>query len=163
MIFALTAIVIHWENEATTLVNCLAHSQAVPPFPESEPTPTVAVPLNPDQLRAIAERTARGARASFIDLESNPIRVALKYPEDRTPAGRTNIFINPYTGRVVYNLNSRTGPLGFRIVKLWNREVHTGDIFGLPTRILACLLSLSLPVTAITGSLIWWNRGRKRI
>jgi uncharacterized iron-regulated membrane protein len=86
----------------------------------------------------------------------------MKYPEDRTPAGRTNIFIDGFTGKVVYALNSRSGPLGFRMVKLWNREIHTGDIGGLPTRILVCVLSLLLPVMAITGPLIWWNRRQRQ-
>ena len=99
----------------------------------------------------------------MMQLAGNPIRIAMQYPEDRTPVGRTNVFIDPYTGTVVYLLSSRTGPLGFRIVKLWNREIHTGDIGGLPTRILACGVSLSLPLLALTGPLIWWNRRGKRV
>jgi len=43
---------------------------------------------------------------------------------------------------------------------MWNRELHTGDIFNLPTRILAAFFSLMLPVLAITGPLIWWTRRR---
>ena len=43
---------------------------------------------------------------------------------------------------------------------MWNRELHTGDIFNLPTRILAAFFSLMLPILAITGPLIWWNRRR---
>jgi uncharacterized iron-regulated membrane protein len=158
MIFSLTAIVIHWENEATALANRLSHSDDLPPFPQPQPPLPGAVPLNADQVLLIAERTAPGARATYIQLDGNPIRIPMKYPEDRTPAGRTNIFIDAYTGKVVYHSNSRTGPLGFRMVKLRNREIHTGDICGLPTRILACFLSLTLPVMAVTGPLIWWNR-----
>lgn len=163
MIFSVTAIAIHWENPATALANRLTHSPETPPFPPRRPPPSGAVRLSPDQLLAIAEQTAPGARATSIQLEGNPIRIPMKYPEDRTPAGRTNIFVDAYTGKVVYHLNSRTGPVGFRIVKLWNREIHTGDIGGLPTRILASLLSLALPVMAVTGPLIWWNRRRKKI
>jgi uncharacterized iron-regulated membrane protein len=44
---------------------------------------------------------------------------------------------------------------------MWIREIHTGDIFGWPTRILACLMSLALPIAVITGTLVWWNRNRK--
>jgi uncharacterized iron-regulated membrane protein len=158
MIFSLTAIVIHWENEATSLANWLSHSEELPPFPRSQPSLPGAVRLNADQLLAIAERAAPGAHATYVQLDGNPIRIPMKYPEDRTPSGRTNIFIDAYTGKVVYHSSSRTGPLGFRIVKLWNREIHTGDIGGLPTRILACVFSLSLPLMAVTGPLIWWNR-----
>ncbi len=161
MIFAFTAIIIHWESEASAAANWLANSPEAPPFPQRQPAPPGAARLTPDQLLDIAQTTAPGARATMIQLEGNPIRIPMKYPEDRTPAGRTNIFLNAYTGEVVFHLNARTGPLGFRMVKLWNREIHTGDIFGWPTRILASLASLALPVMAITGPLIWWSRRRK--
>jgi uncharacterized iron-regulated membrane protein len=116
--------------------------------------------LDPDTMLAIAKRAEPGATPTFISLGDAPVRIAMKVPEDHTPAGRTNLFIDPFTGKVVYRLSSRTGPLGFRIVKLWNREIHTGDIGGLPTRILACLISLALPVMTVTGPLIWWYRRR---
>lgn len=58
-------------------------------------------------------------------------------------------------------VNTRTAPLGFKINQMWIREIHTGDIFGWPTRILACLMSLALPIAVITGTLVWWNRNRK--
>ena len=58
-------------------------------------------------------------------------------------------------------MNSRTAPLGFKFNQLWIREIHTGDICGWPTRLLACFMSLALPIMVITGTLIWWNRNRK--
>jgi uncharacterized iron-regulated membrane protein len=59
-------------------------------------------------------------------------------------------------------LSSRApAPLGFKIGRMWIREVHTGDIFGWPTQFLACVMSLILPILAITRTLIWWNRSRK--
>jgi uncharacterized iron-regulated membrane protein len=158
MIFAVTAMVIHWENQATRLANRITNSPDLPPFPRMQPLTPNAVTLSTDRLLSIAESAAPGAEATWILLAGNPVRIAMKYPEDRTPSGRTNIFINVYSGDIVCQLNSRSGPLGFRIVKLWNREIHTGDIGGLPTRILACVLSLMLPVMAVTGPLIWWNR-----
>jgi len=163
MIFSTTAIVIHWENGATRLANLITNSPDLRPFPRPQPfTPNTAT-ISPDKLLSIAESAAPGAHATWIMLVGNPIRIAMKYPEDRTPSGRTNIFIDAYSGNVVYQLNSRSGPLGFRMVKLWNREIHTGDIAGLPTRFLACLLSLVLPLLVVTGPLIWWNRQRRRV
>lgn len=158
MIFAITALVIHWENAATRMANRIANSADVPPFPRLQPLSANSVTLSPDRLLSIAESAAPGAHATWILLSANPVRIAMKYPEDRTPSGRTNLFIDAYTGNVVFHLNSRSGPLGYRLVKLWNREIHTGDIGGLPTRILACVISLTLPVMAVTGPLIWWNR-----
>ncbi len=161
-LFALTGIVIHWDAAATAVANRLTGSPEAPTFPRQRPPSSMAVALDPDRLLTIAQSTVPGARVTSIELIGNPIRVAMKYPEDSTPAGRTNLFIDPYSGKSVFLLSSRTGPLGFRIIKLWNREIHTGDILGMPTRILACLLSLALPVMAITGPLIWWNRRARK-
>jgi uncharacterized iron-regulated membrane protein len=161
MIFSITAIVIHWESGATQLANRITHSVELSASPRQQPLTPNAVTLSPDQLVSIAESAAPGARATWMLLAANPVRIAMKYPEDRTPSGRTNVFVDAYSGRVVYEVNSRTAPLGYRIVKLWNREIHTGEIGGLPTRVLVCVLSLGLPVIAATGPLIWWNRRRR--
>jgi uncharacterized iron-regulated membrane protein len=163
MIFSLTALIIHFDNEATGVANQLTGSAKTAPFPEVQALPQGTAALNADAILAIAERAEPGARPTLILLGESPVRIAMKYPEDHTPAGRTNVFIDPFTGKIIYHLNSRTGPLGFRIVKLWNREIHTGDIGGLPTRILACLVSLALPVMTVTGPMIWWHRRPKNL
>lgn len=162
MLFALTAIVIRWEEGASEVANAVTRSPESPPIPRLGPPPAGAQPLDPDRLMAIALAAAPGAQPTFMQLSGNPIRIPLRYPEDRTPAGRTNIYLDAYTGRIVFHMDARSGPLGFRIVKLWNREIHTGDIFGWPTKIAAAFMSLMLPVMAITGPLIWWNRRRRR-
>jgi uncharacterized iron-regulated membrane protein len=94
-------------------------------------------------------------------MDTNPVRIMMKHPEDHTPAGRTNVLVDAYTGNIVMIVDWRTASPGFRLVKLWNREVHAGDIGGLPTRILACAISLSLSLLTVTGPLIWWNRRGK--
>ena len=71
------------------------------------------------------------------------------------------MLVDPYSRSIAMIVDWRTASPSFRLVKLWNREVHTGDIGGLPTRILAALIGLSLPVLTLTGPLIWWNRWRK--
>ena len=87
----------------------------------------------------------------------------MRFPENRTPVGRSRVFLDPYTGKALSVWSSRTAPVGFKINAMWIREIHTGDIFGWPTRLLACLVSLALPILAITGTLIWWNRSRKLV
>lgn len=51
---------------------------------------------------------------------------------------------------------------GVSLRQVMDREIHTGEILGWPTRILAALVSLLLPVLAVTGSAIGWNRRRKK-
>ena len=87
----------------------------------------------------------------------------MNYPEDRTPIGRSRVWLDPYTGRALSIWSTREAPLGFKISRMWIREIHTGDIFGWPTRLFACVMSLVLPILTITGTLIWWNRSRKML
>jgi uncharacterized iron-regulated membrane protein len=161
MIFAFTALVIHWDDDAPRWVNKLTGSADEPRLPRSRPLSPQGPAPDFDAILATAQRAEPDAHVAGILLESNPVRIAMKHPEDHTPGGRTNVFVDAYTGRIVMIVDSRTASPGFRLVRLWNREVHTGDIGGLPTRILACAISLSLPILAVTGPLIWLNRRRR--
>jgi len=60
--------------------------------------------------------------------------VRMRFPEDRTPGGRSWVSIDQYSGKVLVAQNSRTAPLAVR-ASLMNREIHTGDVFGTPSRI----------------------------
>ena len=87
-------------------------------------------------------------------------RILKKFPEDRTPAGRSRVYVDQSSGQVLPVENTRTAPPGTRILNL-KRSAHTGDIFGAPTQALYFLVSLGIALQAITGALIWWN-GRRR-
>ena len=130
-------------------------ADAPPPVPG-------ATSISAEQALGIAESAAPGAKPTFMQLGSEgPMRIAMKFPEDHTPAGRTIVFLDRHTGKILSLKNSRTESIAYKYTRMWNREIHTGDLFGWPTRILACISSLTLPVMAITGPLIWWNRRRK--
>ena len=163
LVFAVTGIVIHWDEEARTFLNKAMHEEEAQ-IPKGSIASKATTHIGPDALLAAANNAVPGARATSIQgLGANaPVRISMKFPEDRTPAGRTNLYLDPFTGEILSQQTSRTAPLGTRIVKLWNREVHTGDIFGWPTRILACMASFTLPLLAITGPLIWLGRVRRR-
>ena len=165
LIFRLTGAAIYWEHMLPKLLNLVTPSLGAPHFPRTNLQPPEDVPpLGPDELLAIAERAVPGVRPTFVQLAGDPrslVRIWTKFPEDRTPSGQTNVFIDGNAGKVLLTQSSRTAPLTFKITKLWNREIHTGDIFGWPSRLLAFLFSLALPIIATTRPLIWWNRKRK--
>jgi len=87
-----------------------------------------------------------------------PAQAALKFPEDHTPLGRSRLRIDAYSGKVLLVQSSRDMSAPMKYARMWNREIHTGDVLNLPTRILAAFFSLMLPVLAISGPLVWWNR-----
>jgi uncharacterized iron-regulated membrane protein len=165
MLFALTGMVIHWEAGAARWISYLTPSEAEEPVSKPSTPAPGAARITPDQALATAEHAANGAKPSFMQLargQGDAIRVVLKFPEDRTPAGRTVVLLDPHTGRILSFENTRRASFSHNFTRMWNREIHTGDILGWPTRILACIFSLSLPLMAITGPLIWWNRQRQR-
>ena len=66
--------------------------------------------------------------------------VRARYLEDRTPGGRSQVVIDSYTGRVLFAQGSRTAPGGARMV-IANRAMHTGDIGGIPGKVIVSLAS----------------------
>lgn len=164
LIFALTGIVVHWERPAQRWANAMSHS-TLPPPPRPEPPAPGATPLDPARLLSLAQAAVRGARVTGINLAdgpTSPVLVVLKFPEDHTPAGRTRVFLDPYSGKVLSITSSREAPAAVAYVTRLNREIHTGDIGGWPTRIVAAISSLCLPLLAITGPLLWWQRRQRR-
>ena len=163
-IFAWTAICIHWERQVGKLAQQMSSTPQA--RAESPQVPALgSIPLSPDHLVEIAHNALPGARITGIQLPGNPKQAAavqLKFPEDHTPAGRSRLRIDAYTGKVLQVQSSREMSAPVKYARMWNRELHTGDIFSLPTRILAAFFSLMLPVLAITGPLIWWNRRRSQ-
>ena len=163
MLLSLTGIALHWEGAAGRLADRLTGSSVPAKMLPSDMVKEGAIPLDSEQLVDIAEKTAPGARVTVIQLAANPkaqVRIIMKYPEDHTPAGRTNLFLDAYTGKVRQLTDSRSAPLGFKLMRLWNRQYHTGDIFGWPTQMLALFSSLALVIMAITGPMIWYKRKR---
>jgi uncharacterized iron-regulated membrane protein len=160
---AFTAVLIAFEGTMDPLVltlNGRAHGAAAvePATLQSTPVPG-ATRIPPDEALRIADQALPGARASNINVPASPraiYRILAKFPEDRTPAGRSRIYIDQFSGKVLLVENTRTAPLGTRILNL-KRSAHTGDIFGAPTQALYFVVSFGVGVQVLTGVLVWWN------
>lgn len=164
LVFALTGIVVHWERPAQKWANAISHAPR-PPQPKPDPPTNGATPLDADRLLALAQAAVPGSHATVINLAdspTSPVMVILKFPEDHTPAGRTRVFLDAYSGKVLSLTSSRDAPAAVAYVTRLNREIHTGDIGGWPTRIVAAISSICLPLLAITGPLLWWQRRQRR-
>ena len=158
----LTGVLIAFEGFTDPIVRRL---NDVPDAPAPRSTPVAGRTRIPvDEAIAIAERALPGAFASNVGIPAGPkavFRVLKKFPEDRTPAGRSRVYVDQFNGKVLLVENTRTAPLGTRILNL-KRSAHTGDIFGAPTQALYFIVSLGIALQAITGALIWFNaRGRR--
>ena len=69
--------------------------------------------------------------------------------------------MDPSTGRVLAVENGATAPRGARLYSILY-PLHIGVLGGTATRLLAVAVGLSLPLLAITGVLVWRQRGRRR-
>jgi uncharacterized iron-regulated membrane protein len=120
--------------------------------------------ISADDAVAAAARDFPGAAVTMINLPAGPAGtygIALKYPEDRTPAGRSRMVVDRYSGKTLWAFNTRTAAARIKFLNV-QRSIHTGDVFGWPTRMLACAASALLGLQVVTGLWIWWPVRRKR-
>jgi uncharacterized iron-regulated membrane protein len=162
-VITLSGMLIAFEGTTDPIVKRL-NGQPDPIAPQSMPS-TRATRITLDEAIAIGDAALPGAVATNINLPAGPkaaFRILKKFPEDRTPAGRSRVHIDQFSGAVLLVENTRTAAPGTRILNL-KRSAHTGDIFGAPTQALYFIVSLAIAVQAITGALVWWNAGKWRI
>jgi len=117
-------------------------------------------PAGVDSLMRAAQAALPGAFLKGISLPDGgkgAVTALMKYPEDRTPGGRSRVVLDQYSTRVLSVLNTRTAPRGTRLINL-KRSAHTGDIFGAVTRALYFVTCLMLAGQVLTGVFIWLKR-----
>ena len=71
------------------------------------------------------------------------------------------VYVDQYSGAVLGKQAFGDRSLGAQVRSAF-KPVHTGSIWGIPSKILAfivCLLGVTFP---ITGTIMWWNRTRHR-
>ena len=159
-----SALLIHYD----ALANLVKSIDAAPaPRLESQPPgPADAPRLSFDSAVAVARRALAGATVRSISMggAKNPVTVGMRFSDDRTPGGRSRVFLNRYTGDVLGVVSTHDAPLGVRIDNL-KRSLHTGDVLGKPTEFVWMLASLVMAAQVVTGVLMWWNarRGRRRV
>lgn len=163
LVLTITGIVIGFERQSVPLLYKLTGSQPAQMPRSFPPPPPGGQPISVDRVMEIARQALPGATPFMImDLgPKRPLLVASRYPEDRTPGGRCRVLVDQYTGKVLYVLGSRTAPAGERVRNL-NRAIHTGDVFGIPSKIVMSIASLMLVLQAASGVVMWWKRIRMK-
>lgn len=145
-----------FERTINPMLYKITGSQRSQPPTKFPPPPANAKPITPDQAMEIARAALPGATPFAINIPEpkGAYRINLRYPEDRTPGGRSRMIVDQYTGAVLFAENSRTAPAGTRIT-IANRALHTGDIFGIPSKTVLSLACLLLVMQAISGIVMW--------
>jgi uncharacterized iron-regulated membrane protein len=163
LVLGTTGIIVHFDNDIERYLHKKAGTAPIP----RNATPVVhsgAIRITPDQAVESALAVLPGTKALSVALPANPkasYSIALRYPEDLTPGGRSWATVDQYSAKVVNFQSSRTAPAASRTI-IVNRATHTGDIFGYPSKILVSLSSLMLIIQAITGYYLWWKKLRTK-
>jgi uncharacterized iron-regulated membrane protein len=121
--------------------------------------PSGAKPITPDEALEIARATLPGALPFGVNVPGpkGAYQIRMRFPEDRTPGGRSVVMVDQYNGKVLFAEGSRTAPGGRRL-EIANRAIHTGDIFGIPSKIVMSLASLMAAAQLVSGAAMWWKR-----
>lgn len=120
-------------------------------------------PIGPDRALEIAREALPGATpiSMNVPVPTGVYALSARYPEDRTPGGRSRLFIDQYSGAVLAAEGSRTAPAGSRAITL-NRAIHTGDVFGIPSKAIVSLASLAVVAQLVSG-VAWLLKKRATI
>ena len=164
LVLGVTGIVVHFDDDLEEYFHKQAGTEKVGKSFASVPQPGGA-PLSPDQSLEIAKAAMPGTKPLYVSVPGNPkasYLVGLHYPEDLTAGGRSWVNIDQFSGKVLGSQDSRTVSMATRYPKVTNRAIHTGDIYGYPSKILMSLSSLMLVIQAITGYYMWWKKLRVR-
>ena len=158
LILTITGMMIGFEQSAVPMFYRMTGSQPSRP-PKIPAPPPGAKPITPDQAMEIARAAIPGAAPFAINIPGPKAAylVRSRFPEDLTPGGRSRVVIDQYTGKVLFTEDSRTAPAGTRMVII-NRAIHTGDVFGIPSKALVSLASLMAVVQLTSGLAMWWKR-----
>jgi uncharacterized iron-regulated membrane protein len=151
--FAVTGLGLHYQTGK--LLNLLNTASATRNLPGHGTTI--------DGMLEAAREALPGAdipRLLLPEKAGDPVFIYQRYPEDKTPAGRSFTTLDPKTGRVLSVGSSRSAPFLQTALVQWTREVHTGTLLGVPGEILVSLFASMLVVLAMTGPMIWWNKWR---
>lgn len=72
----------------------------------------------------------------------------------------SSLIFDENSGELLHTYNHEDKNLGEKTVAA-NYDIHVGSILGLPTKIIAFIVSLICASLPVTGFLIWWGRRKK--
>lgn len=127
--------------------------------PRSKAAPGTAL-FSADEALHAAAVALPGAHATEIILPQqpdDPYAIVKRFPRRGNPNAQSQVYVDQYGGAVLAVERYEELSLGATI-RLLVYPIHVGTVFGLPTQILAFLVSMVIPISAATGFLLWWRK-----
>ncbi len=162
-IMAITGVGMSFDWVGKT-INNLTHSpqQRMEPPTSADAEPGTAK-FGADAALALARQQAPDAESYSVQLpreRNGSIQVSTLRPGAITERATDDVYLDQYSGKVLRQQAYAEKPVGQRIRGLF-KPVHTGSIFGWPTKVLAFVIVLMGATFPITGTILWLNRTRK--
>lgn len=151
-----------WNFDLNPAVYALTGSPNLSP-PKSKPIEgqsKTSPPLTVDKLLQIADAALPGAETTQISFPQKPkdtYRIRKKFPQEDWHFGRSQVFIDRFSGKVLQVKNGLEPSLGDRVLATFT-PLHYGTFWGLPSRILYLFVGLSPLILLVTGIIMWWYR-----
>ncbi len=164
IVIALTGLIMTFKfaNQALFAITGSKLVKEQPKSPLSKYQPGAAA------LKVDAALQAVGAQTSLADYytvrvpkDSSAVYSVNVLPKGAVETTADTYYIDQYSGAITGSQLFAAKSLGQR-VRAFVKPVHTGSVYGLPTKIISfivCFLSLIFPVT---GVMMWLNRTRKK-
>ncbi|ANE51124.1 PepSY-associated TM helix domain-containing protein [Flavisolibacter tropicus] len=161
-IFAFTGLAwsFEWFNDGIYKVT---NSSSKPPAPPKSEYAANTDRISFDAALASAKTVYNGAEFYTISAPKDSTEVfnVSALPANAVHESATNaVYVDQYSGKVAGQLAYENRSLGARVRSTF-KPVHTGSIWGTPSKIIALLVCIMGVTFPITGVIMWINRTKK--
>lgn len=142
-------------------------SQALPKRSDMQPVPQLSFEAAIERARALLPEQARGMRPSFIGYlpKQGVYRVGFQQTgrgETAFVLGFEQVFLDADTGQLKGRRGYDSGTSADKFLA-WQFPLHSGQILGLPGRVLICITGLVVAMLSVTGVIIWLRKRSARM
>jgi uncharacterized iron-regulated membrane protein len=167
VVFSVTSMIMIYSRPAIRVIARIAHTPAPPSVPRLTTSTALAAGAKrldlDESMKAAMQLLPQGARFTLMSLMVNRGDLYFFYqPSSGTYDLRGLVLVNSVTGKVQQVEAPRNFTFSERVVRVWVRQIHTGEFLGPSTRWIAGFFSFLLAGLSVTGPLIWWNRRYRR-
>jgi uncharacterized iron-regulated membrane protein len=166
-LIALTGFCWNFSDKSEPVIYALTNS-APPPDLVSKPIAGKS-PLSLSGLLQRANAALPGTDTIFISIPTKPTEAFMsiqRFPHETVDAEhQTRIYLDRYSGEVIYLKNALKPSLGDRLLN-WFHPLHYGTFGSLPTRILYVFVGLAPLILLITGAKMFglriWGKAKQK-
>lgn len=160
MVVALSGVGVIYREEIPPLLNEMVTVRHWPGELNSTLRPDTP-PLSASQIVAIARQRFPGSTVRWLDFPvdaTDVFRIGLRNPQEPAGAGAAatdRLWLDQYTGELLAERDWQAFSSIDKVLSVMI-DLHNGQAFGLPGRVIVCLAGLALPVLYVTAIRMWW-------